>query len=326
MSLGLFSTLMARKVRIEYPSSCPVIPSHSELEYEDHTGLLISETLPDGGVKRYKYNKKGEKVFEYGTRTNPVKFEYDAQGRMIKMWTYKDFSGDPDAPGTGALTQWTYNQYTGSLKEKTDADSQDTVYTYTDGGRIDTKTQANGAVTSYKYDFETTGTTSWKKGGYLLEINYSGTPGGDDVLFYSVSTLGYDRLGRNTFSKKNSMETTRTYNLLSLLESESYSGTGAVLDDYSVEYDYDDYGRRTRVEVKDNGFSKNKITYGYDTDTGRREWIINGVYKAKYGYASNSSLISSIEFYNGSTRKMTSLKDYDFLNRTVSVDSEIESS
>jgi YD repeat-containing protein len=133
-------------------------------------------------------------------------------------------------------------------------------------------------------------------------------------------------LGRNTFSEKNSMETTRTYNLLSLLESESYSGTGAVLDDYSVEYDYDDYGRRTRVEVKDNGFSKNKITYGYDTDTGRREWIINGVYKAKYGYASNSSLISSIEFYNGSTRKMTSLKDYDFLNRTISVDSEIESS
>jgi YD repeat-containing protein len=122
------------------------------------------------------------------------------------------------------------------------------------------------------------------------------------------------------------METTRTYNLLSLLESESYSGTGAVLDDYSVEYDYDDYGRRTRVGVKDNGFSKNKITYGYDTDTGRREWIINGVYKAKYGYASNSSLISSIEFYNGSTRKMTSLKDYDFLNRTISVDSEIESS
>ena len=99
-------------------------------------------------MKRYKYNKKGEKVFEYGTRTNPVKYEYDAQGRMIKMWTHKDFSGDPGSPGTGALTQWTYNQYTGSLKEKTDADSQDAVYTYTDGGRIDTKTQANGAVTS----------------------------------------------------------------------------------------------------------------------------------------------------------------------------------
>ncbi len=107
--------------RVDYPSGGPVIPSHSELEYEDNTGHLISETQPDGGVKRYKYNKKGEKVFEYGTRTNPVKYEYDAQGRMIKMWTHKDFSGDPGSPGTGALTQWTYNQYTGSLKEKTDA-------------------------------------------------------------------------------------------------------------------------------------------------------------------------------------------------------------
>jgi len=85
-------------------------------------------TLPDNTSVTNEFFLTGQLKKAYGSRTCPVEYTYDAQGRMQTLKTWQDFAGDT---GT-ATTTWNYDVYRGWLTNKTyDGGTAGPTYTYT---------------------------------------------------------------------------------------------------------------------------------------------------------------------------------------------------
>ena len=147
-------------------------------------GRLKSRTV-DGVATTYTYTARGELATVNGA-TYPLKYEYDAAGRLQKLHTYQAEPG-ANLGETGNVTTWGYVPGTNLLQQKLDAASRGALYGYDAKGRLQTRTWArtlNGlaggppVTTTYIYNLA----------GDMKTIDYSdSTP---DV------TLGYDARGR----------------------------------------------------------------------------------------------------------------------------------
>jgi len=258
--------------------------------YFEISGRIWKTTLPDNTSMTNEYFATGLLKKTYGSRTYPVEYTYDAQGRMQTMKTWQDFT---DNSGT-ATTTWNYNAYRGWLDNKRYADSLGPDYTYTSAGRLKSRAWARGVATWYTNN----------AAGDLITVNYSdSTP---DV------TYTYDRRGRQTtIAQSGGTTTTRTYNDVSLLLRETHSG--GPLNGIGVTNVYDHLLRRTNVATVGSS-----IAYGYD-DASRLRTVAAGTNTAAYSYLADSSLVGDIWFTNGSTLRMTTSKTYDFLNRLTNI-------
>jgi RHS repeat-associated protein len=149
----------------------------------DGLGRRTAVTNALGGVMHTAYDALGQPLATWGAKY-PVAFEYDTAGRMTAMYTWRGTNEITSASQLLGLkaqmdrTSWLYDGVTGLLTNKVYADGKGPSYTYTTGGRLQTRTWARGVVTEYGYDSL----------GQLVSVNYSdGTP--------SVTNT-YDRLGR----------------------------------------------------------------------------------------------------------------------------------
>ncbi len=95
----------------------------------------------------------------FGSRTYPVSYSYDAQGRMKTMKTYKNFAANSGV----ATTTWNYDAYRGWLTNKVYDDSHGPSYTYTPAGRLLARIWARGVGTTNGYNVA----------GDLLSVSYS---------------------------------------------------------------------------------------------------------------------------------------------------------
>ena len=68
----------------------------------DTMGRAIAITQPDGTVVHKEYYPAGQLKQTYGSRTYPVEYTYDAQGRMKTMTTWQNFASRAGA----ATTAW----------------------------------------------------------------------------------------------------------------------------------------------------------------------------------------------------------------------------
>ena len=163
----------------------------------------ITNALGDATI--YEYDHRGNKTYEGGA-TYPVRYTYDIYGNKTTMTTYRhepdggvghaalpttgDAPTDDMTPGgttvwrgvltapPGDTTTWFYDEASGVMTNKLYADGKGPHYTYTDDGKLATRTWARGIVTTYAYD-------GW---GNLVETEYSdNTP---------TVTVAYDALGR----------------------------------------------------------------------------------------------------------------------------------
>ena len=164
---------------------------------------MVLTTLRGGKVTNEFY-LTGQIKKTTGVRTYPVEYTYDYAGRMQTMKTWTNYpSGSP------AVTTWAYDPNRGWLAGKFYADattgaaqtSSGTTYTYTDAGRLHTRTWARTVggqplVTTYAYN----------GAGDMETVDYSDTT--PDV------TYGYDRRGRQTsMAQAGGTTTTRVFNL-----------------------------------------------------------------------------------------------------------------
>ncbi|MGN0855285.1 MAG: RHS repeat-associated core domain-containing protein [Kiritimatiellia bacterium] len=200
-------------------------------------GRVAEVTNALGVAAVYAYDARGNKTYEGGA-TYPVAYAYDVYGSRISMTTYRDESGTE-----GDTTTWAYDEASGLVVQKLYADGHGPCYTYSDDGRLTTRTWARGVVTTYGYD-------AW---GNLTSTTYSdGTP--------SV-TLTYDALGRRASVTDAAGTTAYAYDAYGDLAAETWGGLGGrVLTRHR-----DAYGR-------DAGYSVNgsrRTTLGYDAATGR---------------------------------------------------------
>ncbi|MFA6662220.1 MAG: hypothetical protein WCS56_04225 [Bacilli bacterium] len=168
----------------------------------------------------------------------------------------------PMSSGLGLdITQWQYDEATGLLTNKLYADGNGTSYTYTETGKIQTRTLARGKTTTYVYN----------NLGQLTDIDYSdSTP---DVTFT------HDRLGRILSVSSPTSTSTFHYDGLAL-DYETQDGdiidrkqdsfgrtigyilTGVPLSPMSLTYSFDEYGRLSSV-TSIIGTETNTFTYTY---------------------------------------------------------------
>ena len=141
--------------------------------FYDTVGRLIGMSLPDGGAVTNFYFGSGELKKTSGTRTYPVQYNYDAQGRLTGMTNWTNFVSVSGA----RATSWAYDATSGFLTNKVYADGDGTGYSNTLSGRIKMRTWARGTTATYSYN----------AAGDMTATAYSdGTAG---------ITNGYDRRG-----------------------------------------------------------------------------------------------------------------------------------
>jgi RHS repeat-associated protein len=262
----------------------------------DSMGRITATTQPDGTAVNNLYYPTGDLALTYGSRIYPAGYSYDAQGRMATMTNWSDFS---EHSGT-RVTSWTYDAYRGFLAGKTyDGGTQGPSYTYTAAGRLASRLWARGTNTAYSYD---------NAGGLATVIyNDGSTPG---------VTNGYDRRGRLTTVSNGPTVCNLTYNDQNQALGESYSG--GPLNGLTVSNIYDSFLRRTTNGLWNGTTWLTQTRYAYDAAS-RLSSVSDGTNTAGYSYVANSSLVSQISFTNVSSLRMTTSKNYDYLNRLTSI-------
>jgi YD repeat-containing protein len=223
------------------------------------------------------YDPEGRVLATWGA-TYPVAYEYDDQGRMTALYTYRGTNEITSVADILALkpdmdkTTWVYDPATGLLTQKLDAANKGATYTYTPAGQLATRTWARGVATTYDYDPVT---------GSLTDVDYSdATP---DV----VNT--YDRMGRQLSSVALGVVTnTFAYDPASLhLTTETWQGL--VTD--TLTRSTDSLGRNSGFQT----LGGMDLDYAYDA-TGRFAAITSVVATvtnvATYAYLPNSRLLT----------------------------------
>jgi len=282
-------------------------PSPAQVTTSYYNKMLQATNVvqPDGTSVKTEFYPTGLRKKTYGSRTYPVEYTYDAQGRMATMKTWQNYSGNS---GT-ATTTWNYDGYRGFLTNKIyQGNVKGPAYTYTAAGRLKTRVWARGITTSYAYN----------GAGDLYSTSYSdSTPG---------VTNGYDRRGRQTTNTQGSIATTRAYNDAGVLLTESYSG--GPLNGLSITNGYDHFLRRTNLSIL-NSPSTILASTAYAYDAASRLQTVSALdvglgtlNSATYTYLANSPLVDNIAFKNGSTTRMTTTKTYDYLNRLTGISSQ----
>ena len=258
--------------------------------------------LPDGGVVASAYFLTGEPRQTAGARAYPVAYTYDYAGRLATMTTWTNFANNQGA----ATTTWNYDPYRGWLTNKPYADSTGPTYAHTPAGRLARRTWARGVVTTYAYD----------TAGCLTNLTYSNDPLSTPSVRY-----GYDRLGRQTqVAVGGVLYATNGYNLANLTVSETYFG-GSPLAGLSVTNGYDQYQRRTALAAINGGTALLNDSFSY-TDNSRLQTVAdNAGNVVTYSYLANSPLVGQITFANSGQTRMTTTKQYDFLNRLTQISS-----
>jgi RHS repeat-associated protein len=254
----------------------------------DDLGRVLQTTMPDNTVVTNQYYDTGELMVTAGSRTYPVGYGYDAQGRMTAMTNWTNFRTEGER-----VTRWIYGNQRGFLAAKTYAEptTNGPGYTYTSAGRLATRTWARG----------TTATYAQNNAGQVSAVTYSdGTP---------QLTLNYDRLGRVT----NAVRTGVSTNAI------SYNLAGEIITDMQngllVTNNYDGLLRRTIMKY--SFLTGTVVSYGYDSFS-RIVGVTNN-FSTTYSYLPKSSLVGSIAYKQAGTTRMTTTKQYDNLNRLSAI-------
>jgi RHS repeat-associated protein len=277
------------------PSPDGVQPGQITSTYYNQMLQPTNVLYPDNAALTTTFAPAGDARSVSGARTYPAGYAFDAQRRMTMMTNWSTF------PSSGArVTSWNYDSYRGWLAGKTyDGNVAGPTYSNTPAGRLATRVWARGIGTTNLYN----------PAGELSFVNYSG---GASNLAY-----GYDRRGRQTTNVQGNITIIRKFDDAGGLLSESY--TGGPLDGWSVTNGYDEHVRRTNlVLLNPRGAVLTSTAYRYDSAS-RLLSVATGTNSATYSYVANSALIGNIFFTNGTVRRMTTTRQYDFLNRLTSV-------
>jgi RHS repeat-associated protein len=262
----------------------------------NNMGRVIQTILPDNTSVTNVYFPNGLLEESYGSRTYPVAYTYDYAGRMKTMTTWTNFAASTGA----AVTTWNYDGLRGFLTNKAYADGLGPSYTYTTAGRLKTRVWARGVGRTNFYD----------NAGELWEVNYS-----DATIGF---TNGYDRLGRLITVTNGTTVCQWTYNGANELLSETFSS--GPLDGLSVTNGYDSLLRRTKLSALSASSQLVSANYGYDAAS-RLSTVSDGTNNAVYSYLANSPLVSQITFSSNNVVRMTTTKQYDYLNRLTGIQS-----
>jgi hypothetical protein len=253
------------------------------LEPTKYLGRLISKTI-NGVITNYDYTDRGEQRRQWGTGTYPIQWDYDTNGRLITMRTYRDevdaanwTRGSATTAG-GSLTSWQYHANTNLIYRKLDNSNNDTIYEYYPDGQVRRRRWAratNGVIASYTYNLA----------GEPKTIDYSDTTPDVSMKYNSlgqirevidaggVRTLTNDNLGRP------------------LTES---LGTSGLLANTSLSWTWTGPDRLAQMTAKFGANTVVQQNHTYEPTTGRLDKISDGALEADYDYLPNSNWVDTL--------------------------------
>jgi RHS repeat-associated protein len=308
------------------PWASPGFESSSQVTVNNYNQMLqlTNVVYPDSTKSTNWYLLTGELGQAAGSRTYPVGYSYDYAGRIKTMTNWATF------PTMGArITTWNYDPGRGWLLSK---DYPDPVtgnppaiagttgpsYEYTPGGRLSTRawcrTGSGGRVsTTYTYGFQD-GDLDHKFGD-LVAVTYSHDPQNTKNIAYT-----YDRRGRQITVVQGDITTTLVYNDAGQVLVET--NRGGTLDGLAVTNGYDQHLRRTVLAGETPTSEIVRDSMSYDAAS-RLQTVTDNTtptpYSATYSYLANSPLVRQVEFTNNGSPRMTTVKNYDFLNRLTRI-------
>jgi YD repeat-containing protein len=246
-------------------------PAQTRSLFYDSRGRVWRVVEPDGTSRTNVFLPTGNLQLTAGSRTLPVGYGYDDQGRVISMTNWSAY------PSTGArVTQWAYDGYRGFLTNKSYEGGTAVGYSNTAAGKLKERAWARGVKATWFYS----------AAGDPTGIGYSdGTPAWTNTVGRGGRVLTAGN-GTNTMSF--------IYNDASQVLSEAYSG--GVLNGLNVTNTYDTLLRRSTVSPRNGSTVLATHTYGYQATSGRLETVSDGTQSAAYAYLANSRLVSQITF------------------------------
>lgn len=289
-------------------------PQLTTYSYTDNlaSGISQTTTLPDGISQIVEtFHSTGELASKEGALTYPVAYTYDHSGRLFTQTTWQDKA----TPAGETLTAWEY--YPGGLlKQKwydasidgngTITGTEGPAYTYSDAGRLATRTNARGTVTTYSYDPDTKDLTG-------ISHDDGTTPG---------VSYAYDRQGRIKSVTDASGRRQLTYEN-GVLADESYvdDENPATEDPFlglAIDRRQDSLGRFDQIRLLNSQQSElHKVGYTFD-EASRIETVTQGSNTATYGYDPAAAIRQTITFNNGTSDVLTVSRAFDDLDRQTS--------
>lgn len=150
-------------------------------------GQVSIKELPDNSKVYSTYDERGRIVATWGSQTYTRWYKYNGYNEMTELRTWQNDPGltlanvSNGLPPGSVKTTWTYDDGSGLVLTKRDADSLGFDYQYDTAGRLSRRTDARTIKTDYTY-------TVW---GELDTVTYTDDPEETRPLDYN-----YDRLGR----------------------------------------------------------------------------------------------------------------------------------
>jgi RHS repeat-associated protein len=280
---------------ITTPVPAPGQAAQTNTTYYNKMLQATNVVQPDTTSAFTSYYPNGLPETKYGSRQYPVHYTYDYAGRLRTMRTWSNLAGNQGA----ATTTWNYNSARGWLDNKRYDDNRGPNYTYTAAGRLKTRTWARGLGT----------TNSYNSAGDLSGIAYSSAA--------ANVTYGFDRRGRQTTAvQSGATSATRVLDDAGNLLSEACSA--GPLTGLSVVNGYDQYLRRTNLTLNAQLSTLTSVSYGYGTAS-RLQTVSDGTNSATYTCLDASPLVGQIDFTANNTPFMSTVKQYDHLNRLTNI-------
>ena len=267
------------------------------LGYDD-AGHVTSKVDQTGKTAYFKYDVVGNLTHQWGDTVNPVRYEYNELGQKTKMHTYRTgtWTGSAlpaDFSLAGDVTTWSYQDATGLLQSKTDADSRTTSYTYNALGQIKQRADARLVHTTYNYN----------------ALNLLWTVTYDDGVTTNL-TYTYDRSGRQTTVTDAAGQRSFDYydtstdlgdesDLLNKSARLKNENLPTFLGGHVLTHSYQ-YGVSGRVNGVLSGLKLDSgtlynVTYDYDAVLRLNSVAYNSLTPFTYNYTDNSNLVATVE-------------------------------
>ena len=284
----------------------------------DNQGRPVRVTHPDLAVTTTEYDPNGQLRKTHGSRTYPVEYRYDAQGRLKTQWTWKAHTA---VPAERSESTWSYDPYRGWLSGKTGADSKGPRYSYSNAGRLKSRkwarhnSQGLPLTATYTYGFEDGAANN--DHGDLVGVAYNENNAAQGLA------MTYDRRGRLAAAVKAGLTTTLAHSDHGQLISESYSGGGGselAIRFYgiTVGQDLDSMSRRQTAWIRKHGASLHSVAHTYDSAS-RLQSVASSGFSAQYRRDPGGSLVEGITVaFNGAARLVVG-KEHDHLGRLRSI-------
>jgi hypothetical protein len=278
---------------------------------EANSGKIKTQTNPAEKQTYYAYTSRGELFRTWGDVPYPAEYHYSEYGDLTNLITFRGGSGWsastwPASPGTGDNTYWIYDEASGALLQKLDAQGRATTYAYsTNTGQLLTRSWARLGPNSKPV----TVTNYYSNFGDLTEQDYNdGTP--------SVVLANYNRAGLSRSVTDGSGTNLLTYDHASRLVS-SLCQVGP-LAGITISNHFDGRYGRDALSVLNAATPMLQHSFSYDS-YGRLGSVSSGVYSAEYGYLPNSDLLQTTTCKNNGSTVLATTRSWEYGMRLGSI-------